>query len=275
MKVVIDTGPVLVLHIPAYNTTAPQPFHTLPPLVPDCVNLTDITKMGAPLYFVVARVVSREGALEKWRDRLAGLCKVSKTEPYSNSYYWGHDLDGEPDTLWGLEGYYHPVGFFMNHVSSDIFKEEMRKVDEDKLLRTVQGIGSPDYDLHHYDFFSGFLTRKDDQDRDAQDSFVTVVHFWASEGRRKQLLGILADSADKIKSAEMVQSFAVLKEVNDFHLATIYIRSRSQEAWERFETSEIYRDLVADAKPITTKTETHRSQAFIGHIDQDAPSGNP
>jgi hypothetical protein len=154
---------------------------------------------------------------------------VSKTEPYSNSYYWGYDLDGAPDTLWGLEGYYHPVGFFMNHISGDVFKEEMRKVDEDKLLRNVQGLGSPDYDLRHYDLFGGFVTRQDDKDRDAQDSFVAVVHFSAAPGRRKQLLGILADSADRVKAAETgpsiaVQSFAVLKEVNDFNLATVYIR---------------------------------------------------
>jgi hypothetical protein len=154
---------------------------------------------------------------------------VSKTEPYSNTYYWGYDLDGTPDTLLGLEGYYHPVGFFMNHISSDVFKEEMRKVDEDRLLRNVQGLGSPDYDLHHYNLVSGFVTRQDDSDRAAQDSFVAVVHFWASPGRRKQLLGILADSADRVKAAETgpsiaIQSFAVLKEVNDFSLATVYIR---------------------------------------------------
>jgi hypothetical protein len=160
---------------------------------------------------------------------LAGLCKVAKTEPYSNSYYWGHDLDGAPDTLWGLEGYYHPVGFFLNHSASDGFKEEMRKVDEAKLLRNVQGLNSPDYDLRHYDLFGGFLTRKDDKDRDIQDSFVAVVHFSASPGRRKQLLGTLSDYADRVKATEMgtpgaAQSLAVLKEVNDFNLASIYIR---------------------------------------------------
>lgn len=160
---------------------------------------------------------------------LAGLCKVSKTEPYSNSYYWGYDLDGSPDTLWGLEGYYHPVGFFMNHVSSDTFNKEMRKIDEEKLLRNVQGLTSPDYDLRHYDLFGGFLTRKGDKDRDVQDSFVAVVHFSASQGRRKQLLRILSDYADGVNATETgpsgaVQSFAVLKEVNDFNLATLYIR---------------------------------------------------
>lgn len=154
---------------------------------------------------------------------------MSKTEPYSNSYYWGQDLDGEPDTLWGLEGYYHPIGFFMGHVSTDTFKEEMRKVDEDELLRNVQGLASPDYDLHHYDFFFGFVKRNDDKDADAEDSFVAVVHFWAAAGKRKQLLGVLADYADRVKASEKapsitVQSFAVLKELNDCSLASLYIR---------------------------------------------------
>ncbi|KAK5331674.1 hypothetical protein LTR93_000679 [Exophiala xenobiotica] len=237
-----------------------------------------MSTMGAPLFFVIACVVSRDGALVKWRERLAGLSELARTEPYSNSYYWGYDLDGAPDTLWGLEGYYHPVGFFMNHVSSDRFKEEMRKVDDDKLLRTVQGLNSPNYVLNHYDLFGGFLTRKDDDNRNKLDSFVAVVHFSASPGRRKQLLGLLADCADSVKASELgceVQSFAVLKEVNDFSLATAYIRTRSQETWDGFKASEIYQELMADVKPIITKTTTHRSQAFIGHINQDAPIGNP
>lgn len=108
----------------------------------------------------------------------------------------------------------------MNHVSTDIFKEEMRKVDEDGLLRNVQGLGSPDYDLHHYDLFSGFVKRGDDKDADAQDSFVVVVHLWASEDKREQLLGVLSHYANNRvheleRSSEIaLQSFAVLKEVN-------------------------------------------------------------
>ncbi|KAK7883460.1 hypothetical protein LTR67_011210 [Exophiala xenobiotica] len=207
------------------------------------------------------------------------LCKVAKTERYSNSYYWGYDLDGAPDTLWGLEGYYHSVGFFINHGASDVFKEEMRKVDEAKLLRNVQGLGSPDYDLRYYDLFGGFLTRKGDKDRDAPDSLVVVVHFSASQGRRKQLLGIVADCADLVQGLETapfgaVQSVVVLKEVNDLNLVTAYIRTRSKEVWDKFEASSIYQQLLIDAGSITTKTETHRSQALIGHIDQDGPSGN-
>jgi hypothetical protein len=154
---------------------------------------------------------------------------VSKTEPYSNSYYWARDVDGEPDTLWGLEGYYHPIGFFIGHVSTDIFKEEMAKVDEDKLLRNVQGLSSPDYDLHHYVSPSGFMKRQDDENRDSMDSFVVVVHLWAAEGKRQQLLATLVDYADQVKASEKapsitVQSFLVLKELLDFNLATIYIR---------------------------------------------------
>jgi hypothetical protein len=165
----------------------------------------------------------------QWRDRLEVLCKVSKTEPFSNSYYWGRDLDGEPDTLWGLEGYHHPIGFFMGHISTDTFKEEMKKVDDDKLLRNVQGLGSPDYDLHHYDMFSGFLKRKDDKDGDAEDSFVVILHFWTAPERRNQLLGILTDSSERAKATEKVapikvQSFAVFKELNDFGLTSVYIR---------------------------------------------------
>lgn len=155
---------------------------------------------------------------------------MSETEPYSTSYYWGVDVDGEPDTLWGLEGYSHPIGFFLGHTSTDTFKEEMKKVDEDKLLRNVQGLASPDYDLHHYDKYSGFLKRPDDKSGDIKDSFVVIVHFWALDGKRKQLLGALADHADRIKASEKapaitVQSFGVLKELRDLKLATLYIRS--------------------------------------------------
>ncbi|CAG9955821.1 unnamed protein product [Clonostachys rosea f. rosea IK726] len=236
--------------------------------------------MATPLFFVIARVVSRDGALEKWRKRLVGLCAVSKTEPYSNSYYWGHDLDGAPDTLWGLEGYYHPVGFFMSHISSDTFKEEMKKVDEDKLLRNVQGLGSPDYDLHHYDESSGFVKRMDDANADCVDSAVVVVHFWAQEGRRKELLAVMADYADKVKAREMspsidIQSFLALKELNDLNLASLYIRTRSREDWDRFEGSSLYRELQEKVSALITEQEIHRSQAFIGHIGQDAPGGNP
>jgi hypothetical protein len=103
--------------------------------------------MAGPKFFVVARVVSRDGAMKfvrciisfaenipkellQWHDRLYHLCQASLTERLGNSYYWGADLDGEPDTLWGLEGYSHPVGFFKGHVSSGIFKREMGKFRE-------------------------------------------------------------------------------------------------------------------------------------------------
>ncbi|KAH8654821.1 hypothetical protein BGZ61DRAFT_500448 [Ilyonectria robusta] len=121
--------------------------------------------MQGPKFFVVARVVGRDGGMPLWKERLVHLCDVSATELYGDSYYWGEDLDGEPDTLWGLEGYTHPIGFFIDHVSSSIFKREMALVDKDELLRHQQGLGSPDYDLHHYDQESGWLKREDDPDR--------------------------------------------------------------------------------------------------------------
>jgi hypothetical protein len=138
-------------------------------------------------------------------------------------------VDGEPDTLWGLEGYAHPIGFFIGHPASDTFKREMKLVDEHKLLRNVQGLGSPDYDLHYYDMYAGFLSRPDDEYKDWKESFVTVVHFWALEGKRKHLLGALAGFSDRIRADETgpslkIQSFAVLKECLDVNMASLYIR---------------------------------------------------
>lgn len=141
-------------------------------------------------------------------------------------------MDGEPDTLWGLEGYAHPIGFFIGHPASDVFKREMQLVDENKLLRHVQGLGSPDYDLHYYDMVAGFLTRIDDRHKYSKDSFVTIVHFWAFEGKRKHLIGALSGFADLTYAGELAeadtgiktQSFAVLKESLDVNMASLYIR---------------------------------------------------
>lgn len=154
---------------------------------------------------------------------------MSKDEPYSTSYYWGQDVDGEPDTLWGLEGYAHAIGFFIGHPASDVFKREMKLVDEQKLLRNVQGLGSPDYDLHYYDMYGGFLSRGDDEEKDSKDSFVVVVHFSAHDHRRKQLLDLLTDFANRALEKEKhgavkLQSFAVLKELLVVNIASLYIR---------------------------------------------------
>ncbi|OAL25783.1 hypothetical protein AYO20_10338 [Fonsecaea nubica] len=231
-----------------------------------------------PDFFVLARVVGSDGAFPKWKERLVPLCEVSATEPYSTSYYWGQDVDGEPDTLWGLEGYAHPIGFFIRHPASEVFKREMKKVDEDKLLRHVQGLGSPDYDLHYYDMYYGFLSRPDDKDKDAKDSFVVVIHFWSPAGRRKQLLGALSGGADRVRASEnspniTIQSFAVLKECLDVNMASLYIRSRSKQDWETFQSSDLFKQILDDAAPTNEKSKIHRSQAFNGHIDQQPPIG--
>lgn len=151
------------------------------------------------------------------------LCNVSATEPLGDSYYWGQDLDGEPDTLWGLEGYTHPVGFFIGHVSTDIFKREMELVDADKLLRTEQGLASPDYDLHHCDWAGGWLKRPDDLNRNSKTSIVDVVHFWTPhKAARVDLINLLVESSKDFEVS--LQSFGVLKEVRDEKMVTLWLR---------------------------------------------------
>jgi hypothetical protein len=156
------------------------------------------------------------------------LCEVSATEPQGTTYYWGQDLDGELDTLWGLEGYIHATGFFLGHPSSDIFKREMALVDRDRLLRNVQGLGSPDYDLHHYDFEGGRLTRPDDAAKDSKTSHVAVYHFWSSDEKWKELMRKLCALCEELKQSEAsekinVQACAVLKECMDPSLATLWV----------------------------------------------------
>ncbi|KAM6521882.1 hypothetical protein FALCPG4_011584 [Fusarium falciforme] len=222
----------------------------------------------APKFFVLARVVSRDGALEFWRERLVHLCEVSKTEPYGDSYYWGYDLDGAKDTLWGLEGYTHPIGFFIDHVSSDIFKREMELVDRDRLLRTVQGLGSPDYDLHHYDQYGGYLKREDDLDADSKTSVVVAIHYWAvEESRRVEVLDRLASFSTKARQAPIgLQSALVLKECRDTTLSTLWLRFDSLQTWEDLQNSGEYKSLAADVEPSTKSTQVHRSQVFNGHL---------
>ncbi|KAH8797913.1 hypothetical protein F5884DRAFT_146441 [Xylogone sp. PMI_703] len=229
--------------------------------------------MPVPRFFVVARVVGSAGSFSKWVERLVSLCEVSAAEPHGSSYYWGQDLDGEPDTLWGLEGYSHAVGFFMGHPASDVFKREMSLVDSDKLLKTVQGLGSPDYDLHHYDWYGGFLTREEDADKYAKNSHVAVHHFWAKEGKREELLGKLLGFAEgtQVKESVSVQSAAVLKEVNDMNLATLWIRTKTTDDFKSFQGTDAYKSLTEELKAgsqIVTETELHNSKAFNGSIDK-------
>ncbi|KAF5984301.1 oxidoreductase [Fusarium coicis] len=240
-----------------------------------------------PKFFVIARVVGRDGAIDLWRDRLVELCKVSATEPYGDSYYWGQDVDGEPDTLWGLEGYTHPIGFFIDHVSSDIFKREMALVDKDKLLRTAQGLDSPDYDLHHYDEYGGFLKRTDDVERDSLQSFVVVKHYWAkNENLRNEMLDSLAQCADRLASGSpQVQSALVLKECRDTSMATLWLRFASEEDWNLWERSDRVQELVniveancnSELKP---KLRTNfggpkTKKEMIGRRDPRMPPGPP
>jgi hypothetical protein len=156
---------------------------------------------------------------------------MSAAEPQGTSYYWAQDLDGEPDTLWGLEGYTHAVGFFLGHPSSEIFKREMALVDKDKLLKTVQGLGSPDYDLHHYDLEGGWLTVENDAEKDLETSHVAIHHFWAKDGMRGGVMERLIRFSEDVKIGQqsapvLVQGCAVLKECVYKHgnLTTLWVR---------------------------------------------------
>ena len=225
------------------------------------------------------------GLLQQWRKRLVHLCEVSRTEPYGDSYYWGYDLDGEKDTLWGLEGCTHPIGFFLDHVSSGIFKREMALVDKDELLRTTQGLGSPDYDLHHYDQVGGCLKRTDDPDSDSKTSFVVVNHYWANDesGRDKILDSLSRFAAQILENQNQVQSALVLKECRDKNLGTLWLRSvettqaslplpltshrlESSQAWEGLQTSSLFNLLTTEIQSLTVSIESHRSQSFNGHL---------
>lgn len=99
----------------------------------------------------------------------------------------------------------------------------MALVDVDKLLRTEQGLASPDYDLHHYDWAGGWLKRADDPERDSKTSLVAVIHFWASsESTRAHLLAMLLAAAKDFNHS--VQSFGILKEVRDERMVTLWLR---------------------------------------------------
>lgn len=105
----------------------------------------------------------------------------------------------------------------------------MAKVDADELLRNEQGLASPDYDLHHYDWAGGWLKRDDDPARDSITSHVAVYHFWVKDSyQREQLLQEMRKLAAVNKAQkghlEPLQSFGLLKECRDEKMVTIWLR---------------------------------------------------
>lgn len=154
---------------------------------------------------------------------LKPLCQVSATEALGTTYYWGQDLDGEPDNLWGLEGYTHAVGFYLGHPASDVFQREMSFVADEKLLKIKDW-----YDLKHYDLAGGFLTREDDPHKDAKESHVAVLHLWARSGKGQQdkLAQKLCAFASRVHEANTdgMQSCSVLKGCWDLSLVSLWMR---------------------------------------------------
>lgn len=104
----------------------------------------------------------------------------------------------------------------------------MSLVDQDKLLKTAQGIGSPDYDLHQYGMAGGWSTREDDVGKDSKESAIAVIHFWASEKDRPIIINHLVEFSrsqkEKLYTKASLQSCGVLKEIRDLGLATLWLR---------------------------------------------------
>lgn len=107
----------------------------------------------------------------------------------------------------------------------------MALVDGDKLLRHEQGLSSRDYDLHHYDFESGYLKLETDADRDIKTSHVAVEHFWAKDKKRREVMEKLGKFSSALRDAQKpgdvrIQSCAILKECvwKYENLTTLWIR---------------------------------------------------
>lgn len=153
----------------------------------------------------------------------------------------------------------------------------MALVDSDSLLRTQQGLTSPDYDLHHYDEETStpgsFLKRWDDAERDGTTSHVAVLHLWAADSvKRAAVLARLAEYAAAAKKAPLddskgLQSAIVLRELKDNTLATLWVRTRTRAAFDHENAvGGSLAALLAELKPLVTKTELHQSTSFQGHI---------
>lgn len=153
----------------------------------------------------------------KWTEILTELCKINLSEDRSVSYYWSQD-EVDDDTLWAIEGFTHPIGFFKGHVSTSGFIEQNKIIEEENLLPNG-------YNLYYYDFAGGWLTRDDDVDKDLKSSHVVVHHFWPQKGNRDPLVQKLLKLAEQSKSqASHVQSCAVLVECDGNTLVTLWLR---------------------------------------------------
>jgi len=128
----------------------------------------------------------------------------------------------------GLEGYTHPVGFFMGHFETDVFKAQNKLIDRDELLATQQGLDSPDYDLHHYDEAGGWVKRADDPEKDSKTSHQAAFQFYSKPEDRDEVLQKLVAFADGLKETQgptgPIQSALVLKEVRVPTMATLWLR---------------------------------------------------
>lgn len=79
--------------------------------------------------------------------------------------------------------------------------------------------------VHYYDLFGGFLKRDDDTERDSKSGCVAIYHFWASKGRREEVLAMLVGFTDSChESKVLIQSASVMRECRDIKLASLWLR---------------------------------------------------
>lgn len=109
-----------------------------------------------------------------------------QTEPYSNSYYWAAILTASLTHSGGLKVTITPLGssWAMSRRTSS-----RKKCERPKGQTYSQCPRSRKYWLWPLSrrHVLQLLKRKDDKDGDSKDSFIAVVHFWATEGKTKAI----------------------------------------------------------------------------------------
>jgi len=224
--------------------------------------MRNLGKMLSPRFYVCARVIAREGTIKRWQEILVPLCNVSKTEPKGVSYYWGQEYGGSPDIIWGLEGYTDSSGFYDGHPSSDVFKAQMKIVDDEKLL-------AEDYDLKHYEFAGGWLKKPNTVGADNKNAFFVFTHVYTANNKRDQMISRLNNLASDLHGEENVWSCGILKALNDQTLVSIFSRFPNGSARDGIESSKVWKEVFkqAEVDKIVTRWTSHAAIAFNGHID--------
>lgn len=117
-------------------------------------------------------------------------------------------------------------------------------------MKHEQGLTSRNYDLKHYDLAGGWLTQEDDVDKDSMNSYVVVHHLFAKDGKRTEVTERLLKFSEETKAQAPnvgVQSCAVLEEISDVSLVTLWVRYESRKLIDLFSTKFLIRTKTEEA----------------------------